>query len=245
MQEKVTIDILPTVQRDVVQALQELFDLSISAETLVFQLTPSGFEGEFSLPTFPLSNRLSKPPQDFAAELTAHLRLHLPTIDHCEWGQGFLNIGFTESAWMTSLYQAVAAAQHVESSPQYATPLLSAEKWVRAELAPHYEQSILIRQFAQARNLLYPTDTSLSLDVPIHSTERHLFQRLALAHTFSSSDQPALRTSLRQLIKAYQKFLAAVPLLNSDQFSTTALRFSLNHMFGVVLSQGIQQLKTA
>lgn len=111
------MNIETTIQEQVAQALQQLYDQTIAPERVQLKPIPKHLEGDYAVVTFPLAKPLGKKPNEVAAELAAHLPQQSDVFSHAEAkGAGFCNVTIGDNYW-TRFVQGVLDASDYGQQP--------------------------------------------------------------------------------------------------------------------------------
>lgn len=82
------------------EAIENLYNTTITQDKLQLQNTKREFEGDITLVTFPLSKISKRSPDMTAQEIGNYLKEQIPQIEKYNVIKGFLNILFKESYWL-------------------------------------------------------------------------------------------------------------------------------------------------
>ncbi len=87
----------------VIESIHELYAAKVLPESINIQKTKKEFEGDFTLPVFPLVKLSRKSPELTAAEIGNKLKEKLSFIESYNVIKGFLNISLYEDVWINFL----------------------------------------------------------------------------------------------------------------------------------------------
>jgi arginyl-tRNA synthetase len=88
-----------TLQNAIKQAVADLYGETIEAEKVIVNVTPTDFEGDYSIVVFPFVKIAKKSPDVAAAELGAYLLQSVPEVAQFGVVKGFLNITLQATYW--------------------------------------------------------------------------------------------------------------------------------------------------
>ena len=86
-----------------VLAVKSLYDANITENQVQINDTPSNFDGDFTIVTFPFAKAAQKAPMQIAQDLGQFLSDKLDTIISFNVVKGFLNVTVTDNIWTESL----------------------------------------------------------------------------------------------------------------------------------------------
>jgi arginyl-tRNA synthetase len=89
-----------------IQAVQQLYNTSISAQEVNLQQTRKEFDGQVTIVTFPYTKFSRKSPEQTGQEIGAYLQENVAEVSAFNIIKGFLNISIADSYWL-SLYHDV------------------------------------------------------------------------------------------------------------------------------------------
>ncbi len=112
-----------------VEAVQTLYGAEIADSQVLINDTPSDFDGDFTIVTFPFAKAAKKAPNLVAEELGRFLSENMDSINGFNTVKGFLNLTVKDDVWTSALTQIAATPNygHQESSAEtvmveYASP---------------------------------------------------------------------------------------------------------------------------
>ncbi len=97
--------IVQQLKETAVFALLQLYGIQAERDSLIVNITPDEYEGDYSLVTFPFVKQVKKAPDVIAHELGNLLQEKLTSISGFNVIKGFLNITFHDSLWIEFLKQ--------------------------------------------------------------------------------------------------------------------------------------------
>lgn len=84
-----------------VQAVQQLYNTTITAQEVNLQQTRKEFEGQITIVTFPFTKVSRKGPEQTGQEIGEYLQANVPEVAGFNIIKGFLNISIADSYWLT------------------------------------------------------------------------------------------------------------------------------------------------
>lgn len=115
--EMLMTDIPLTLKSAFVEALQSLYQLTVSANEIALQITRKEFEGDYTLVLFPFTKPTGKKPEELADAIGNYLLAKEPLFTQFNVVKGFLNISVADTYWVEKL-RAVAANEHFGNLPK-------------------------------------------------------------------------------------------------------------------------------
>jgi len=110
-------------------AVKSLYDANITENQVQINDTPSNFDGDFTIVTFPFAKAARKAPMQIAQDLGQFLSDKLDTIISFNVVKGFLNVTVTDNIWTESLSDIMATDNYGHSTDltenvmvEYASP---------------------------------------------------------------------------------------------------------------------------
>lgn len=101
--------IADTIKPDIIQALEQLYGLSLSNDDLTINTTKPEFEGDYTLVLFGFVKTLKKSPEQLGNEIGAKLLENNPQLfSRYNVIKGFLNLAITDSYWLQLLTDAAS-----------------------------------------------------------------------------------------------------------------------------------------
>ena len=96
------------LKENTVLAIKSLYDADITGHQVQINDTPSNFDGDFTIVTFPFAKAARKAPMQIAEELGQYLSEKLDSIIAFNVVKGFLNVTVEDSIWTASLTDILA-----------------------------------------------------------------------------------------------------------------------------------------
>lgn len=97
------MNIISTLQSEVVAAIAALYGQDFSAEKVPVNVTRKEFEGDYTIVVFPFSRIARKAPPMIAEELGTYLTKNVAIVDNYSVVKGFLNLSIANSYWTNFL----------------------------------------------------------------------------------------------------------------------------------------------
>ncbi len=91
--------IYSSIQETVSQALNKLYNIEASAESIVLQKTKKEFKGDYTVVVFPYVKQARKSPEMVANELGQYVKEALADVENFNVIKGFLNFEISDSYW--------------------------------------------------------------------------------------------------------------------------------------------------
>jgi len=91
------------LKKNIIEAIQKLYETSINDQQIQLQKTKTEFKGDYTLVVFPLLRISKKSPDITAAEIGNFLKNQMSEIESFEIIKGFLNFSLTEKFWLETL----------------------------------------------------------------------------------------------------------------------------------------------
>lgn len=95
--------IIHLLQKAVKDSLNELYNLEIEEDTILFTPTKKEFEGDWTLVVFPFVRAAKKKPEQVAEDLGSKIKEKLHYVKNYNVIKGFLNITITDKYWLNFL----------------------------------------------------------------------------------------------------------------------------------------------
>lgn len=124
------------------QALHDLYQLSIPAESVTVNEPPKQFSGDFSIVIFPYVKLLRKSPAELGNSLAQYLQQHLPL--QYEVVQGFVNVTFAPHFWFDQF-------THIAQHPHYGTQPANGQTVLVEYCSPNTNKAL---HLGHVRNML-------------------------------------------------------------------------------------------
>lgn len=109
-------DFTEQLRQQVAAVAAHLYQLQIDANGIKIDKTPPEFEGEYTVVIFPFVKASRKSPEVTGNEIGTALAERMPAISSFNVVKGFLNIRFTDAAWL-SMLQEMRAEVHFGTHP--------------------------------------------------------------------------------------------------------------------------------
>lgn len=90
------------------QAVQQLYNTTITAQDVNLQQTRKEFEGQVTIVTFPYTKFSRKSPEVTGQEIGAYLQENVPEVAGFNIIKGFLNISIADSYWLSVYHNEIA-----------------------------------------------------------------------------------------------------------------------------------------
>ena len=87
--------------KNIQQAFQDLYQVSLEASQLIFQATRKEFEGDLTFVVFPFTKQTKKNPEQLGQELGNYLSQNMPQVTDFNVVKGFLNLVIADSVWIS------------------------------------------------------------------------------------------------------------------------------------------------
>ena len=111
----------------VANAVKALYDIEVSADSIVPQATRKEFEGNLTIVVFPFVKAARKAPEAVAAEIGQWLVESEPAVEKFNVVKGFLNIVITPTYWNSVLESIETAPHYGITEPASDSPLVMVE----------------------------------------------------------------------------------------------------------------------
>lgn len=104
-------DFTEQLRQQVAAVAAHLYQFQIEASAIKIDKTPPEFQGEYTVVIFPFVKASRKSPEATGNEIGAALQERMHTIGSFNVVKGFLNISFTDAAWLEKLNEMRSASQ--------------------------------------------------------------------------------------------------------------------------------------
>jgi arginyl-tRNA synthetase len=155
-------DILKEIENAAIEGIKELYQVDISAESILVTPTRKEHKGDFTLVTFPLAKLLRESPPQVATKLGDYLRQSKSWISNTEVVQGFLNMSLSSGYWSS-----VLESMNVE--PDYWKPSSSGGKVLVEFSSPNTNKPL---HLGHIRNILLGWSTYKILSASGYDVKR-------------------------------------------------------------------------
>ena len=97
------MNIISTLQSEVVAAIAALYGQDFPSAKVPVNVTRKEFEGDYTIVVFPFSKIARKAPPMIAAELGTYLKENVTIVEDYSVVKGFLNLSIANSYWINFL----------------------------------------------------------------------------------------------------------------------------------------------
>ena len=115
------------VSKAVVQAVQSLYNVEVSLDSVQLQKTKKEFEGDLTVVIFPFVKAARKSPEDTAREIGQFLHDNQALIANFNVIKGFLNLSISQDFWVEQLNEMAHQANYGSVQPTADAPLMMIE----------------------------------------------------------------------------------------------------------------------
>lgn len=115
------------VSQAVVQAVQSLYNVEVSLDSVQLQKTKKEFEGDVTVVIFPFVKAARKSPEDTAREIGQFLHDNQALIANFNVIKGFLNLSISQDYWVKQLNEMANQANYGSVQPAADAPLMMIE----------------------------------------------------------------------------------------------------------------------
>ena len=115
------------VSQAVVQAVQSLYNVEVSLDSVQLQKTKKEFEGDLTVVIFPFVKAARKSPEDTAREIGQFLHDNQALIANFNVIKGFLNLSISQDFWVEQLNEMAHQANYGSVQPAADAPLMMIE----------------------------------------------------------------------------------------------------------------------
>ena len=115
------------VSQAVVQAVQSLYNVEVSLDSVQLQKTKKEFEGDVTVVIFPFVKAARKSPEDTAREIGQFLHDNQALIANFNVIKGFLNLSISQDYWVKQLNEMANQANYGSVKPAADAPLMMIE----------------------------------------------------------------------------------------------------------------------
>ena len=115
------------VSQAVVQAVQSLYNVEVSIDSVQLQKTKKEFEGDLTVVIFPYVKAARKSPEDTAREIGQFLHDNQALIANFNVIKGFLNLSISQDFWVEQLNEMANQANYGSVQPAADAPLMMIE----------------------------------------------------------------------------------------------------------------------
>ena len=115
------------VSQAVVQAVQSLYNVEVSLDSVQLQKTKKEFEGDLTVVIFPFVKAARKSPEDTAREIGQFLHDNQALIANFNVIKGFLNLSISQDFWVEQLNEMAHQANYGSVQPTADAPLMMIE----------------------------------------------------------------------------------------------------------------------
>jgi len=115
------------VSQAVVQAVQSLYNVEVSLDSVQLQKTKKEFEGDLTVVIFPFVKAARKSPEDTAREIGQFLHDNQALIANFNVIKGFLNLSISQHFWVEQLNEMAHQANYGSVQPAADAPLMMIE----------------------------------------------------------------------------------------------------------------------
>ncbi len=115
------------VSQAVVQAVQSLYHVEVSLDSVQLQKTKKEFEGDVTVVIFPFVKAARKSPEDTAREIGQFLHDNQALIANFNVIKGFLNLSISQDYWVKQLNEMANQANYGSVQPTADAPLMMIE----------------------------------------------------------------------------------------------------------------------
>ena len=115
------------VSQAVVQAVQSLYNVEVSLDSVQLQKTKKEFEGDLTVVIFPFVKAARKSPEDTAREIGHFLHDNQVLIANFNVIKGFLNLSISQDYWVKQLNEMANQANYGSVKPAADAPLMMIE----------------------------------------------------------------------------------------------------------------------
>ncbi|MBN2744262.1 MAG: arginine--tRNA ligase [Marinilabiliaceae bacterium] len=121
------MEIESTIKALVSRAIGELYQATVSDESVQVQITRKDLEGDLTVVVFPYLKVSKKGPEQTGSEIGEFLKAHLSAVDSFNVVKGFLNLNLSHQFWIGELNKMVANVDHGFVKPADDSPLMMIE----------------------------------------------------------------------------------------------------------------------
>ncbi len=100
------------LKQETIDAIKVLYDADVSPQQVQINDTPSNFDGDFTIVTFPFAKAAKKAPPQVAEELGQYLSKKLEAVTSFNVVKGFLNVTVQDGIWTTALTSILAIEKY-------------------------------------------------------------------------------------------------------------------------------------
>ena len=115
------------VSQAVVQAVQSLYNVEVSLDSVQLQKTKKEFEGDLTVVIFPFVKAARKSPEDTAREIGQFLHDNQALIANFNVIKGFLNLSISQDFWVEQLNEMANQTNYGSVQPAADAPLMMIE----------------------------------------------------------------------------------------------------------------------
>ena len=115
------------VSKAVVKAVQSLYNVEVSLDSVQLQKTKKEFEGDVTVVIFPFVKAARKSPEDTAREIGQFLHDNQALIANFNVIKGFLNLSISQDYWVKQLNEMANQANYGSVQPAADAPLMMIE----------------------------------------------------------------------------------------------------------------------
>ena len=115
------------VSQAVVQAVQSLYNVEVSLDSVQLQKTKKEFEGDLTVVIFPFVKAARKSPEDTAREIGQFLHDNQALIANFNVIKGFLNLSISQDFWVEQLNEMANQTNYGSVQPAVDAPLMMIE----------------------------------------------------------------------------------------------------------------------
>ncbi|HHB79361.1 MAG TPA: arginine--tRNA ligase [Saprospiraceae bacterium] len=105
------------LKENTVKAIKDLYDAEVSENQVTINDTPSNFDGDFTIVTFPFAKAARKAPMQIAEELGQYLTEKMDSVRSFNVVKGFLNLTVQDQVWTSSLQDILYKENYEHGSP--------------------------------------------------------------------------------------------------------------------------------
>ena len=119
------MNIIDSLNDAIAQALNNLYDIHVTAADVVLQETRKEFVGDYTLVVFPYVKQARKSPEAVASEIGAAVKNLLPLVKGYNVVKGFLNLEVADEYWASYVWDHVGEESYgYAAAPEDAAPVV-------------------------------------------------------------------------------------------------------------------------
>ena len=119
------MNIIDSLNDAIAQALNNLYDIHVTAADVVLQETRKEFVGDYTLVVFPYVKQARKSPEAVASEIGAAVKNLLPLVKCYNVVKGFLNLEVADEYWASYVWDHVGEESYgYAAAPEDAAPVV-------------------------------------------------------------------------------------------------------------------------